>query len=87
MFFIQLRYYPLKFNPMKRMIFSLMAMLLVVSAAAQNIRSYESHVGIWFEKFETDTNLFIYSSDFGYVGLWLGPFRKNGSKHPAPQLL
>ena len=48
---------------MKRMILFLMAAALVVSAAAQNIRSYESHGGIWFEKFETDTNLFIYSSD------------------------
>lgn len=48
---------------MKNIFLSLMALLLVVSAAAQNIRSYESHGGIWFEKFETDTNLFIYSSD------------------------
>lgn len=48
---------------LKNLFLSLMALLLVVSAAAQNIRSYESHGGIWFEKFETDTNLFIYSSD------------------------
>ena len=48
---------------MKRMILFLMAAALVVSAAAQNIRSYVSHGGIWFEKFEADTNLFIYSSD------------------------
>lgn len=47
----------------KNLFITLMAVLLAVSAAAQNIRSYESHGGIWFEKFETDTNLFIYSSD------------------------
>lgn len=48
---------------LKNIFLTLMAVLLLVSAAAQNIRSYESHGGIWFEKFETDTNLFIYSSD------------------------
>ena len=48
---------------LKNLFLTLVALLLVVSAAAQNIRSYESHGGIWFEKFETDTNLFIYSSD------------------------
>lgn len=49
---------------MKRILTTTVFFLVsICSISSQNIIGYENRGGIWFEKFETDTNLFIYSSD------------------------